>query len=121
MAHDGFEAIQQAQKLKPDVVVMDIQMPRCDGLTATRLIKSRMPGTKIVMLTMVETDETLFQAMKSGASGYLLKDLDGEEFVEGCWHLSAEKHLSHPLSHPSSLRNSQKLSRRLQQLQLIGG
>lgn len=80
-ARDGFEALQQAQRLKPSVIVMDIEMPRCDGLTATRLIKAKLPDVKILMLTVSETDETLFQAVKNGASGYLLKDLDGEEFV----------------------------------------
>lgn len=80
-ARDGFEALQQAQRLKPNVIVMDIEMPRCDGLTATRLIKAKMPDVKILMLTMSETDETLFEAVKNGASGYLLKDLDGEAFV----------------------------------------
>jgi len=80
-ARDGFEALQQAQRLKPNVIVMDIALPRCDGLTATRLIKAKMPDVKILMLTMSETDETLFEAVKNGASGYLLKDLDGEAFV----------------------------------------
>lgn len=81
-ARDGMEALQKARELKPDIIVMDIQMPRCDGLTATRLIKAEMPQIKIIMLTTSETDEVLFEAIKSGASGYLLKDLDGDEFVE---------------------------------------
>jgi signal transduction histidine kinase/DNA-binding NarL/FixJ family response regulator len=81
-AQDGYEAVQQAQRLAPSVVVMDVQMPLCDGLTATRLIKTKMPETKVIMLTMVEDDEALFQAIKNGASGYLLKDLSGEEFVD---------------------------------------
>ncbi|MGE5549420.1 MAG: histidine kinase N-terminal 7TM domain-containing protein, partial [Bacteroidota bacterium] len=81
-ARDGLEALQKARELKPDIIVMDIQMPRCDGLTATRAIKAEMPRVKIVMLTMAEQDEMLFEAIKSGASGYLLKDLDGDDFVE---------------------------------------
>jgi two-component system NarL family response regulator len=81
-ARDGFEALQKARELKPDIIVMDIQMPRCDGLAATRLIKAELPQIKIVMLTMSETDEVLFEAIKSGASGYLLKDLDGDDFIE---------------------------------------
>jgi len=55
-------------------------MPRCDGLTATRLIKAELPDVKIVMLTISEEDEDLFQAIKSGASGYLFKNLDAGEF-----------------------------------------
>ena len=60
---------------------MDIQMPRCDGLSATRLIKAEMPDIKIVMLTMVEDEENLFEAIKSGASGYMIKRSSSEEFL----------------------------------------
>ncbi|MGE5583287.1 MAG: histidine kinase N-terminal 7TM domain-containing protein [Bacillota bacterium] len=81
-ARDGLEALQKARELKPDIIVMDIQMPGCDGLIATRLIKAELPRTKIIMLTTSETDEVLFEAIKSGASGYLLKDLDGDDFIE---------------------------------------
>lgn len=79
-AHDGFEALAAARRLRPDVILMDIHMPRCDGLSATRLIKAEMPECKIVILTMSEEDHELFDAVKSGASGYLLKRLDAEEF-----------------------------------------
>jgi len=80
VAHDGLEALVQARRLRPDVIVMDIQMPRCDGVTATRLIKAEMPQCKIVMLTMSEDEQDLFEAVKSGASGYLLKRLDAADF-----------------------------------------
>ena len=80
-AHDGYEALTKARKLKPDVILMDIHMPDCDGVAATRLIKAEMPGVKIVMLTMSEDEADLFEAVKSGASGYLLKSLDAEEFL----------------------------------------
>lgn len=79
-AHDGLEALAAARHLRPDVILMDIHMPRCDGLCATRLIKAEMPECKIVILTMSEEDQELFDAVKSGASGYLLKRLDAEEF-----------------------------------------
>lgn len=79
-AGDGLEALAQARALRPDVILMDIQMPRCDGLTATRLIKAELPDTKIVMLTMSAEDADLFEAIKSGASGYLLKRLNADEF-----------------------------------------
>jgi two-component system NarL family response regulator len=82
VAHDGYEAIEQAQRLQPDVVLMDIHMPRCDGLEATRLLKSAMPEVHIVMLTMSAEDEHLFQAIKNGASGYLLKNLQAAQFIE---------------------------------------
>ena len=81
-ASDGLEALRQARALHPDVVLMDIQMPHCDGLEATRLIKTEIPDIKIVMLTVSADDEHLFEAIKSGASGYLLKSLDADRFFE---------------------------------------
>jgi len=81
-ASDGFEALAQARALHPDVVLMDIQMPRCTGLEATRLIKTELPAMKIVMLTVSADDEDLFEAIKSGASGYLLKSLKADKFFE---------------------------------------
>jgi two-component system NarL family response regulator len=80
-AGDGWEAAQKARELQPDIIVMDLQMPGCDGLTATRLIKAEAPRIKIIILTMSETDEGLFEAMKCGASGYFLKDLDGDDLI----------------------------------------
>ena len=80
LAHDGLEALSQARCLHPDVILMDVQMPRCNGVTATRLIKAEMPECKIVMLSMSEEDQDLFEAVKSGASGYLLKRLDADDF-----------------------------------------
>ena len=80
MAHDGLEALAAARRLHPDVILMDVQMPRCDGVSATRLIKAEMPECKIVMLTMSDDEQDLFAAVKSGASGYLLKRLDADEF-----------------------------------------
>jgi DNA-binding NarL/FixJ family response regulator len=80
-ARDGWEALDKTRCLRPDVILMDIQMPGCDGLAATRLIKAEWPGAKIVMLTMSSEDEDLFEAVQSGACGYLLKTLDTEAFV----------------------------------------
>jgi two-component system NarL family response regulator len=79
-ARDGWEALEKARSLHPEVILMDIQMPGCDGLTATRLIKAERLDVKIVMLTMSSEDEDLFEAIQSGACGYLLKTLDTEEF-----------------------------------------
>lgn len=80
-ANNGMEALSKTRQLKPDVIMMDVWMPDCNGLIATRLIKAEMPKVKIIMLTMSETEDTLYEAFKSGASGYLLKNLDGDEFV----------------------------------------
>jgi two-component system NarL family response regulator len=79
-AHDGFDALAKARQLKPDVILMDIHMPNCDGVSATRLINAEMPEIKIVMLTMSEDEGDLFEAVRSGASGYLIKSLDAEDF-----------------------------------------
>lgn len=81
-ASDGFEALAQARALRPDVVLMDIQMPRCNGLQATRLITTDLPEVKIVMLTVSADDDDLFEAIKSGAAGYLLKSLKADKFFE---------------------------------------
>jgi DNA-binding NarL/FixJ family response regulator len=74
-ASNGLEALQFARNLHPDLILMDIRMPNCDGLEATRLIQAEMPEIKIVMLTTSAEDADLFEAIKSGASGYLLKNL----------------------------------------------
>ncbi len=81
-AENGLEALEQAQKLMPDLILMDITMPVCDGLEATRRILANMPYVKIVILTVAEDDQSLFDAIKSGAYGYLLKKLDPDELFE---------------------------------------
>lgn len=78
-AGNGREALERARELMPDLILMDIQMPGCDGLKATQSIKEEMPYAKIVMLTVSDEDEDLFEAIKSGAQGYLLKDIEPEE------------------------------------------
>ncbi len=82
LAGTGLEALKQARLLRPDLILMDIDMPECDGLAATRLIKAEMPEIRIVMLTVSASDEHLFEAVKSGASGYLLKSQRAERFLE---------------------------------------
>jgi len=79
-ARDGFEALVQVRELHPDVVLMDIQMPRCNGLDATRLIKAEFPEIRVVMLTASLEDEDLFEAIRVGASGYLVKTQDTRAF-----------------------------------------
>lgn len=82
MARDGLEAAELAGRTAPDVILMDVRMPRCDGLEATRRIKATMPGARIVILTTSGEDEDLFEAIKSGACGYLLKSIDTATLVE---------------------------------------
>jgi DNA-binding NarL/FixJ family response regulator len=75
-ATDGSQAVRMAREKMPDVILMDISMPVLNGLEATRQIKAEMPYVRIVMLTATDGDGTLFEAIKSGAQGYLLKNLE---------------------------------------------
>jgi DNA-binding NarL/FixJ family response regulator len=81
-AVDGLEALTSARDLKPDLVIMDVSMPISNGLEATRLIHERMPDIRILMLTVDEQDETLFEAIKAGARGYLLKKSGSASFLQ---------------------------------------
>ena len=74
-AADGLEAVEQTRLLRPELVLMDLRMPNCDGLEATRRIKSQIPGVKVVILTVSDDEQDLTAAVRSGADGYLLKDL----------------------------------------------
>ncbi len=80
-AHNGREALEKALELRPDIVLMDVRMPGCDGITATRLIKAELPECKIVMLTTSTEEPDLLEAIHSGASGYLLKSLETGPFL----------------------------------------
>ena len=80
-AVDGADAVKQTLKLKPDVVLMDIKMPNVDGIEATRQIVEAVPGIKVLILTTFETDSQVIQALKAGASGYVLKDSSAAAIV----------------------------------------
>jgi DNA-binding NarL/FixJ family response regulator len=79
-ARNGRQAVELATQLRPDLVLMDVSMPELDGVAATRELTERQSGIKVVMLTASEHNETLFEAIKAGAQGYLLKNLEAEEF-----------------------------------------
>jgi DNA-binding NarL/FixJ family response regulator len=79
-ARNGREAVELAKRLKPEVVLMDLSMPEMDGLAATRLLSADQPEVKVVVLTASDDDANLFEAIKSGAQGYLLKNLESEDF-----------------------------------------
>ena len=78
-AGDGSEAIEKAQELMPDVVLMDVRMPRRSGIEATQTIKDLIPHAKILMLTISDEEADLYDAIKAGANGYLLKEISIEE------------------------------------------
>jgi DNA-binding NarL/FixJ family response regulator len=79
-ARNGEEAIVLAKEHTPDVVLMDVSMPLLDGISATRRLTSELPGVKVIILTASEDDANLFDAIKSGAQGYLLKNLEADDF-----------------------------------------
>lgn len=81
-ARDGEQALIMAPNLRPDIILMDIRMPGMNGLEATRLLKASFPELRIVILTVSDDEQDLFEAVKSGAQGYLLKDLEAAEFFE---------------------------------------
>lgn len=81
-AEDGQRAVELTEELHPDVVLMDLKMPRMDGLTATRLIKAKHEDVHVVVVTASDDDADLFEAIKSGAEGYILKNLESEQFFE---------------------------------------
>jgi two-component system NarL family response regulator len=82
IARNGMEALEKTLQLRPDIVLMDMRMPGCDGITATRLIKAEWPECKIVMLTTSTEEVDLIEAIRGGASGYLLKSLETGPFLK---------------------------------------
>lgn len=81
-ASNGQEAVELARRLKPDVVLMDVCMPVMDGVEATRQIAARDPTTRVIILTAHRRDHYVFEAIKAGAQGYLLKDIDEQELID---------------------------------------
>ena len=81
-ACDGIEAVAMAVELRPDVVLMDLHMPRLGGVAATREITRALPGTQVLVLTTLNDDETVFEAVRAGALGYLLKDVTEQELLD---------------------------------------
>ncbi|HEX6508713.1 MAG TPA: response regulator transcription factor [Chloroflexota bacterium] len=107
-ATDGSEAIDLARQLRPDVILMDLLMPRVDGIEAVRQIRAEQPDARILVLTSFATDDKVFPAIKAGALGYLLKDSSPVELVEAI----RQVHHGEPSLHPSIARKVlQELSR----------
>ena len=82
VACDGLQAVELAQKFKPDVVLMDIRMPNMNGVAATKRIKETLPETKIIVLTTFDDSDYILSAINSGASGYLLKDIGSTALID---------------------------------------
>jgi len=96
-ANDGLEAVAQAKELQPDVVLMDIRMPELDGLEATRRLLAGDGAMRVLMLTTFDLDEYVYEAMKAGASGFLLKDVPPERLAEAVRVVAAGESLLAPV------------------------
>ena len=99
VAGNGREVIEQAQRVRPEVVVMDIGMPELDGVEATRRLREKCPETRVLILSMHLTSEHVVRALNAGAHGYVLKESAGEEVVEAIRAVAAgRRYLSHQIS-----------------------
>jgi len=95
-AKDGVEAVEKARQLQPDVVLMDISMPRMNGVEATRRMKEVCPAVRVVVLTMYEEDEYIFDLVKTGVAGYLLKNSDSSQIVKAIRAAAKGESFLHP-------------------------
>lgn len=95
-AKDGVEAVEKARQLLPDVVLMDISMPRMNGVEATREIKRENPHIGVVVLTMYDEEDYIFDLVKAGATGYLLKDADSTQIAKAIRAIAHGESLIHP-------------------------
>jgi DNA-binding NarL/FixJ family response regulator len=95
-AADGREAVEATGALRPDVVLMDIRMPNLDGIEATRLLAGRDPSTRVVILTTFDLDQYVYEALRAGASGFLLKDAGADELMHAVRVIAAGEALLSP-------------------------
>lgn len=130
-AGDGDGAVAQAIRLQPDVVLMDLVLPGMDGIEATREITSKLPETRVLVLTSFAADDKLFPAIKAGAMGYLLKDSGPEDLVQGIRQVRRGESSLHPavarkvlqeLAHPSDRLAAEEplTEREIEVLRLLG-
>lgn len=113
-AGDGKEALRMIKDASPDIVLMDISMPGMDGVVATRRIKKDNPEIKVVMLTVHQDKPHIFEAIKAGAAGYLLKDISGDELVDAVRRVSQGEALVEPKIAAKILEEFKLLSRKKQ-------
>jgi len=95
-AGDGIEAVDLTNKLRPDIVVIDIAMPKLNGITATKQIRQSLPATKVLVLSAYDYDEYVFALLEAGAAGYLLKDVTGRQLVDAIRTVHRGDSILHP-------------------------
>ena len=95
-ASDGVEAVELAKKCKPEIIIMDVSMPRLNGIEATRQIKALYPNMAILVLTGYDNDEYVFALLEAGAAGYLLKESSGEELIDAIRQVMTGEPVLHP-------------------------
>ena len=111
-AGDGLEAVAKAEELLPDVILMDVRMPRSTGIEACLAIKETVPSSRIVMLTISDEESDLFEAVRAGANGYLLKDVPGDEIAAGIRAVHTGQSLISPSMASKLLAEFAQISRR---------
>jgi len=109
-AVDGLEAIEKARKIAPDVVLMDLNMPRCSGLEAIQFLQAEMPQINVLVLTVSDKEADLFAAIKFGAKGYVLKNTEPEELIHSILHIAQGGVIVSPLMAAKLLSEFKELS-----------
>jgi len=118
-AEDGADAIAKAEELAPDVVLMDVRMPQVSGIEATRAIAENVPTTKILMLTVSDEEDDLYDAIKAGATGYLLKEISIEEVASAIRAVISGQSLISPSMASKLLTEFTNLSKRADERQAV--
>ena len=118
-ADDGMAAVERAEATVPDVVLMDVRMPRCGGIESCQAIRERVPSARIVMLTMSDEESDLFEAVRAGANGYVLKDVPGDEIAAGIRAVHAGDSLISPSMASKLLAEFAQMRRR--DVEVVGG
>jgi DNA-binding NarL/FixJ family response regulator len=116
---DGEDAIRKAEDLAPDVVLMDVRMPRVSGIEATRILAETLPTTKILMLTVSDEEDDLYEAIKAGATGYLLKEISIEEVADAVRAVMQGQTLISPSMASKLIVEFNNLARRAEEKQQV--